>query len=87
MNALDEIFQAEILVFTDATVRMGPHSLTNLIFHVEAPAIGCVCGQIIAHDYVAENQYNPSDTSTADTTIKSWAFDAAKRRMESGLYL
>ena len=83
MNALVEIAEAEILVFTDATVRMGPSALTNLISHFEDPAVGCVCGQIIAHDHLAEKSYNRSSTSTADTTVKSWAFDAAIRRMET----
>ena len=83
MNALVEIAQAELLVFTDATVRMGPQALTHLITHFQDPAIGCVCAQIIAHDHPSENSSNQSDNSTADTSVKSWAFDAAIRRMET----
>lgn len=83
MNVLVEIAQAELLVFTDATVRMGPQALTNLITHFQDPAIGCVCAQIIAHDHSADNSSNQNNNSTADTSVKSWAFDAIIRRMET----
>ena len=83
MNALVEIAQAELLVFTDATVRMGPHALTNLIIHFQDPAIGCVCAQIIAHDHSVDESSYQRSSSTADTSVKSWAFDASIRRMET----
>ncbi len=83
MNALVEIAEAELLVFTDATVRMGPQALTNLITHFQDPTIGCVCAQIVAHDHSADESSNQSNNSTADTSVKSWAFDAAIRRMET----
>ena len=83
MNSLVELADAEILVFTDAAVRMGEHAMNNLLSYFKDPAIGCVCARITAYDQDAETLAGRNTTSTADISVKSWAFDAAIRRLET----
>ena len=77
MNALVELAKAEILVFTDATVRMGPQALGNLMEHFKDPTIGCVCGQIIAHDHSAAVLQASGGNNAADTQDSTSAPDTS----------
>ncbi len=77
MNLLVTRTDAPIVVFTDAAVRMDDDSLTSMLRHFDDPAIGCVCGRIIAVSSTDQL------TATADTSIRYWAFDALIRELES----
>ncbi len=79
MNLLVSLTSCRLIVFTDAAVRIGTDALTNVIRHFEDPDVGCVCGQIIA--VVGNNEGKTS--STSDTSIKYWAFDALIRQLET----
>jgi len=79
MNLLITKTRAELIVFTDAAVRMSEESLPAMLRTFNDPDIGCVCGRIIAVNGGADDAL----TATADTSIRYWAFDAMLRSLES----
>jgi len=81
MNLLVTRTNAQLIVFTDAAVRMNTNALTNLIKHFDDPQVGCVCGKIIATVFSDDVR----NSTTANTSVKYWAFDAFIRRLESSI--
>ena len=79
MNLLVSKTKAELIVFTDAAVRMSADSLPAMLRTFNDPDVGCVCGRIIAVNGGADDAL----TATADTSIRYWAFDAMLRSLES----
>jgi len=79
MNLLVTKTEAELIVFTDAAVKMSEQSLPAMLQTFEDPSVGCVCGRIVAVNGGADNAL----TATADTSIRYWAFDAMLRALES----
>ena len=81
MNQLASRTNADLLVFTDAAVAIPPEAIANLRAHFDDPTVGCVSGRIIAT--VDEDRAETS--STAEVSLRYWAFDAFVRRLESRL--
>lgn len=79
MNTLVELTTANLIVFTDAAVRMNNDVLTKMVKYFDDPQVGCICGHIVGVSADCENQ----TSSTAHTSIKYWALDAIIRRLES----
>ncbi len=77
MNLLVERTSAEIVVFTDANVRLAPDALERLAPHFADPGVGCVCGDLT---------YTNADASvTASTGSAYWRFEQWLKRRESQL--
>ena len=80
MNLLVARATSDIIVFTDAAVTMGPKALPAMLAHFQAdPAVGCVCGRIVAVKGGDEQDYS----ETASTSKRYWAFDATIRDLET----
>ncbi|MFK7967390.1 MAG: glycosyltransferase [Burkholderiaceae bacterium] len=79
MNLLVTKTEADLIVFTDAAVKMSEQSLPAMLQMFNDPDVGCVCARIVAVNGGADGEL----TATADTSIKYWAFDASLRALES----
>jgi cellulose synthase/poly-beta-1,6-N-acetylglucosamine synthase-like glycosyltransferase len=65
----------DVLVFTDANVRVDPGAIAAVRRAFADPAIGCVCGHLV---YV-----NPEESATADAGARYWSFDEWLKRLET----
>lgn len=80
MNLLVAQATTDIIVFTDAAVTMGPNALPSMLAEFQNdPAVGCVCGRIVA----VKGGDEPDFSATATTSKRYWAFDATVRDLES----
>lgn len=80
MNLLVARATSDIIVFTDAAVTMGPQALSSMLREFQThPAVGCVCGRIVAVKGGDDNGFS----ATASTSKRYWAFDARVRDLET----
>lgn len=80
MNLLVAKATSDIIVFTDAAVTMGKEALPAMLRHFQDdPAVGCVCGRIVAVKGGDDSGYS----ETANTSRRYWAFDASIRALET----
>jgi len=77
MNLLVSRTTADIIVFTDANVRMDPGSIAALERRFLDPEVGCVCGHLI--------YTNGAETATAEVGSLYWRLEEAIKRDESAL--
>src|ERR1700761_4798669 len=75
MNLLVSRTAADIIVFTDANVRMDPGSIAALERRFLDPEVGCVCGHLI--------YTNGEETATAEVGSLYWRLEEAIKRHES----
>ena len=75
MNALLSKCHDEIVVFTDANVRIGAQSLTHIARHFEDSEIGCVCGTLIYEDV--------EDAFAARTNSLYWRIEEKIKELET----
>jgi cellulose synthase/poly-beta-1,6-N-acetylglucosamine synthase-like glycosyltransferase len=66
---------ADVLLFTDANVRIDRHAIDAVRRAFADPAVGCVCGHLV---YV-----NPDESATACAGARYWSFDEWLKRLES----
>ena len=66
---------ADVLLFTDANVRVDPDAVAAVQRAFADPTVGCVCGHLV---YV-----NPGDSATALAGARYWSFDEWLKRLES----
>jgi cellulose synthase/poly-beta-1,6-N-acetylglucosamine synthase-like glycosyltransferase len=66
---------ADVLLFTDANVRVDTDAIAAVRRAFADPEVGCVCGHLI---YV-----NPGDSPTALAGARYWSFDEWLKRLES----
>jgi cellulose synthase/poly-beta-1,6-N-acetylglucosamine synthase-like glycosyltransferase len=66
---------ADLLLFTDANVRIDPGALAAVRRAFADPTIGCVCGHLV---YV-----NPEESATARAGARYWSFDEWLKRLET----
>lgn len=74
MNLLLSMATADIVVLTDATVRIDEKALPNLEKYFLDPEVGCVCGHL---------RYVNDDTTTAYVGSAYWRFEETIKQMES----
>ena len=77
MNLLVSRTTADIIVFTDANVRMDPGAIAAMDRRFADPAVGCVCGHLI--------YTNGAETATAEVGSLYWRLEEAIKRDESTL--
>jgi cellulose synthase/poly-beta-1,6-N-acetylglucosamine synthase-like glycosyltransferase len=75
MNLLVSRTSADIIVFTDANVRMDPGSIAAMDRRFADPEVGCVCGHLI--------YTNGEETATAEVGSLYWRLEEAIKRHES----
>jgi cellulose synthase/poly-beta-1,6-N-acetylglucosamine synthase-like glycosyltransferase len=75
MNRLVAMAGADIVVFTDANVRVDPEALPRLARYFADPDVGCVCGVLT---YV-----NEDETPTAASGALYWRLEEAIKQLES----
>jgi len=66
---------ADLLLFTDANVRIDPDAIAAVRRAFADPAVGCVCGHLV---YV-----NPGESPTARAGARYWSFDEWLKRLET----
>ena len=77
MNLLVSRTSADVIVFTDANVRMDPTSIAAIGRRFADPEVGCVCGHLI--------YTNGEETATAEVGSLYWRLEEAINRDESAL--
>jgi cellulose synthase/poly-beta-1,6-N-acetylglucosamine synthase-like glycosyltransferase len=77
MNLLVGRTDAEIIVFTDANVRMAADAIAALDRRFADPEVGCVCGHLV--------YTNGEETTTAEVGSLYWRLEEAIKRDESAL--
>jgi cellulose synthase/poly-beta-1,6-N-acetylglucosamine synthase-like glycosyltransferase len=65
----------DILMFTDANVRIDEHAITAVRRAFADPSVGCVCSHLV---YV-----NAGESATASIGARYWSFDEWLKRLES----
>jgi cellulose synthase/poly-beta-1,6-N-acetylglucosamine synthase-like glycosyltransferase len=75
MNLLVRRTSADIIVFTDANVRMDPGAIAAMDRRFADPEVGCVCGHLI--------YTNGEETATAEVGSLYWRLEEAIKRHES----
>ena len=75
MNLLVSRTSADIIVFTDANVRMDPGAIAAMDRRFADPEVGCVCGHLI--------YTNGAETATAELGSLYWRLEEAIKRHES----
>ena len=66
---------ADLLLFTDANVRIDEHAVAAARRAFADPSVGCVCSHLV---YV-----NPGESATASVGARYWSFDEWLKRLES----
>jgi cellulose synthase/poly-beta-1,6-N-acetylglucosamine synthase-like glycosyltransferase len=69
---------SEIIVFTDATTRLGKDALRTLVGNFSDPAVGCVAARLV---YVGKG-----DSLTAEGGTAYWNYEIGLRMAESRLH-
>lgn len=77
MNLLVSRTSADVIVFTDANVRMDQDSIAAIGRRFNDPEVGCVCGHLI--------YTNGEETATAEVGSLYWRLEEAIKRDESAL--
>jgi cellulose synthase/poly-beta-1,6-N-acetylglucosamine synthase-like glycosyltransferase len=67
--------EVDLLLFTDANVRVDDAAIAAVRRAFADPSIGCVCGHLV---YV-----NPDESATAHAGARYWSFDEWLKRLES----
>jgi len=75
MNQLVALAQGDILVFSDANVRLAEDVLDRLCAYFSDPGIGCVCGHLV--------YTNGEDSAMAETGAAYWRFEETLKRLET----
>jgi len=65
----------DLLLFTDANVRVDGDAIAAARRAFADPSVGCVCGHLV---YV-----NPNESATASAGARYWSFDEWLKRLES----
>jgi len=77
MNLLVSRTSADVIVFTDANVRMDPGSIAAMDRRFADPTVGCVCGHLV--------YTNGAETATAEVGSLYWRLEEAIKRHESSM--
>ena len=77
MNLLVSRTSADVIVFTDANVRMDRDSIAAIDRRFADPEVGCVCGHL--------SYTNGAETATAEVGSLYWRLEEAIKRDESAL--
>jgi cellulose synthase/poly-beta-1,6-N-acetylglucosamine synthase-like glycosyltransferase len=77
MNLLVSRTDADIIVFTDANVRIDPAAIAAIDRRFADPEVGCVCGHLI--------YTNGEETATAEVGSLYWRLEESIKRHESAL--
>ena len=75
MNRLVALARSDVVVFTDANVRIEPEAMPRLATYFTDPTVGCVCGTLT---YV-----NDDETPTAASGALYWRLEEAIKQLES----
>jgi cellulose synthase/poly-beta-1,6-N-acetylglucosamine synthase-like glycosyltransferase len=75
MNRLVSLTRADVVIFTDANVRIDPETLPNLARYFADPSVGCVCGTL--------TYTNDDETPTAASGAAYWRLEETIKQLES----
>jgi cellulose synthase/poly-beta-1,6-N-acetylglucosamine synthase-like glycosyltransferase len=75
MNRLLSVARAEIVLFTDATVRIDPRAIVNLEKYFQDPTVGCVAGHL--------RYTNLDESPTAFVGSFYWRLEEGIKQLES----
>jgi len=75
INQAMEVASGEIVVFTDANVRLAKDAVRKLVANFVDPSVGCVCGQ--------STYSNPDESETAGSHSLYWRYENFLKYYES----
>lgn len=75
MNEMLALSNTDIVLFTDANVRVDPAGLAAMFKSFADPEVGCVCGHLIYE--------NGKESATAKVGARYWAFEEELKRLET----
>lgn len=78
MNVLVGQTSADIILFTDANVRIAPDALQKMLPWFADPTIGCVCGHLL--------YTNPDDSAMSSSGSLYWRLEEGIKQLESDVY-